>query len=334
MNNEANRLLITFFAAAVIVLMAVVIFFTWTADTDVIDRVGDLEEYLAEHNDDAGKLIVTLAALVVVVLAFLLIILELAPEDEERELRVKQAGAVTIVPASALRQRLEEALIARPEITAARARVSTGDKGIATALNLTVDPRANIAAVSQEAVRVAVDTIQNDLGLPVQGVPTVRVALADGKDGKTKRVEPASPPVAASSVMQPPVREGEGVSPPPTYGSSTVDADADSLAAAEGAPGPDEGEPMAAEVSGPPMPLDEPQAEPLPGGSPSEPSAEESLEGDVSSEGQAPTEGEPAPTEGEATPGSEAAPAEDESPREAGSGPPSPGLSRDPWRQP
>src|SRR3990172_10217556 len=102
MSNDANRTFIVLVAAAWIVIMAVLIFFTWSADTDIIDRIGDFQEYLSEHNDDAGKLIVTLGALVTVVIALLIIIVEVAPEDEERELRVEQAGATTIVPAGGL----------------------------------------------------------------------------------------------------------------------------------------------------------------------------------------------------------------------------------------
>jgi len=247
MNNEANRLLITLTAAAVIVLMAVVIFLTWSADADVIDRIGDLSEYLDEHNDSAGKLIVTLAALVLMVLSLLLIIVQLAPEDEERELRVKQAGAVTIVPAMALRRRLEETLVSHPEITTARARVSTGDKGIATTLNITVVPTANVAAVSREAVRIAVDTIQTDLGLPVQGVPTVRVTFGEAKTG----VVPPSPPgPVASSMTQPPAPEpGVEPSPParePDPYAPVIDPAADE-AGAGASPGPVVYEPPPAE---------------------------------------------------------------------------------------
>jgi hypothetical protein len=122
-------MLIVLVAAAIIVLMSVLIFLTWTADTDVIDKVGDLSEYLDAHNDDAGKMIVTLSALIVVVLSLLMIIMELAPEDEEKELRVKQAGATTIVPAAALKGRIEEALVALPDVTAAKAKVNTKDNG-------------------------------------------------------------------------------------------------------------------------------------------------------------------------------------------------------------
>jgi hypothetical protein len=309
-NNEANRLFIVILAAAVIVVMAVIIFLTWSADTDVIDRIGDFAEYLEAHNDDAGKLIVTLAALVVVVLSFLLIILELAPEEEERELRVKQAGAVTIVPAGALRQRLEEALRTRPGITAARARVSTGDKGIATNLNLTVAPSSNIAAVSQDAVRVAVDTIQNDLGLPVHGVPTVRVTFADGKD------RPA--PVASSVIKPPETPATAGTDEPRPW--SMQDRTSTANPTSEPAALPDE--PYAAQVSGPPMPVDE-SPEDQPGAAIPDAPAPESPERPFEATPQEP----PSETVSEDTAG-RPSPGEDSPPE-----PPNQELSRDPWRQ-
>ena len=209
MSNDANRTFIVLAAAAWIVIMAVLIFFTWSADTDIIDRIGDFQEYLSEHNDDAGKLIVTLGALVTVVIALLIIIVEVAPEDEERELRVEQAGATTIVPAGALRQRLEEALMGIPEVTAARARVSTKDKGIVAALDVTLRPNANIAAITQEAARVVVDTVQTDLGLPVVGMPTVKISFATGVQPIASSVarEPSPPPITPQDHPEEPMDE-------------------------------------------------------------------------------------------------------------------------------
>jgi hypothetical protein len=209
MSNDANRTFIVLVAAAWIVIMAVLIFFTWSADTDVIDRIGDFQEYLSDHNDDAGKLIVTLSALVTVVIALLIIIVEVAPEDEERELRVEQAGATTIVPAGALRQRLEEALIGIPEVTAAKARVSTKDKGIVAALDVTLLPNANVAAITQEAARVVIDTVQTDLGLPVVGMPTVKISFASGAQPIASSVaqEPVSPTVTPQDHPEEPMDE-------------------------------------------------------------------------------------------------------------------------------
>ena len=201
MNNETNRSIIVLVAGLWIILMAVVIFLAWAADKDAADKLQDFTQYLSDHRTSAGKLIVTLAALVTVVLALLLIIVELGPEDETSELRVEQAGATTIVPAEALRRRLEEALLALPDVTVAKARVSTRDKGIASALDVTVTPAANVAFITQEASRVVVDTIQTDLGLPVAGLPTVRIAFGAPKAA------------AASSISQPPRPEPPPASP-------------------------------------------------------------------------------------------------------------------------
>ena len=191
MSNDGNRMLIVIVAAAMIVVMALLIFVTWSADTDAINSLGDLVEFLNDHNDNAGKLIITLAALIVVILSLLIVVVELAPEDEEKELRVKQEGATTIVPAAALRARIEEALVALPEVSAAKAKVNTRDNGIATSLDLTLTPGANIAEVTQESVRVVTGTVQSDLGLPLAGVPAVRVKFGGPKQ-----------PTAASSIAQ------------------------------------------------------------------------------------------------------------------------------------
>jgi hypothetical protein len=198
--NETNRTAIVLLAALWIVLMAVLIFAVWAAADDAVDRLGDFVEYLDDHRDeDASRLIVTLGALVLIVLAVLLIVVELAPEEEGREIRVEQAGATTIVPAEPLRLRLEEALTAMTHVTAARARVFSQEKGIGMKLELTVTPDANIAVVTQEASRVVVETLQADLGLPVTAPPSVRIVFGP----------PKAEPVA-SSVTQPPTPE-----PPP-----------------------------------------------------------------------------------------------------------------------
>lgn len=210
--NETNRAAIVLFAGFTVIAMAVIIFVTWAADDRVVDRLGDMVEYMDAHRDNAGRLIVTLAALIVAVLSLLVIIVEFAPEDEEKELRVEQAGATTIVPARALRLRLEEALTALPEVTASRARVATRDKGIAASLDLTVTPGANVGALTQDAIRVVVDTVQADLGLPVSGVPTVRVVFGG----------PKLPPVA-SSVAQAPA-DAPGFEPTAEVAGAAVDA--------------------------------------------------------------------------------------------------------------
>ncbi len=194
--NETNRTAIVLLAALWIVLMAVVIFFAWSNAELAVDNLGDFVGYLDDHRDTASKLILTLGALVLIVLALLVVIIELAPEEETREIRIDQAGATTIVPAGPLRERLEEALTAIPQVSAARARVFSQNKGVGMKLDLTITPNANIAQVTQEASRVVVETLQSDLGLPVAAPPSVHIVFGPAK------TEPV-----ASSVAQPPTQE-------------------------------------------------------------------------------------------------------------------------------
>ena len=216
--NDANRTAIVFTAAAWIVLMAIVIFLAWAAPGDAIEALGDVVQELDESNDTAGRLVITLGALALAVFGLLVIILELAPEDEERELRVKQAGSTTIVPAQALRQRVEEAIGALPEVTTVKARVWTQDNGIATNLDLGLVSRANIANVTQEASRLVVDIIQTELGLPVAGLPQVRIAFGSEKPvavtagATSETIDPLSRfrrPAEASSTFQRPQGQPE-----------------------------------------------------------------------------------------------------------------------------
>jgi len=205
--NETNRAAIILFAAFWIVLMAIVIFLTWTAGASSVDRLGDLSEYLAKHEpENASRLIATLGALVLIVLALLLIVIELAPEEETREIRVEQAGATTIVPAEPLRLRLEEALMAMPNVSAARAHVYSRDNGIGMKLDLTVTPGTNLSLVTQEASRVVVETLQADLGLPVAAPPTVRILFG-----------PPGPEPVASSVAQAPEPAPPAAFEPPPF---------------------------------------------------------------------------------------------------------------------
>ena len=252
--NETNRTAIVLLAAIWIALMAIVVFVTWAADTETVERLGDFVQYLDDHRDNASRLILTLGALVLVVLALLVIVVEIAPEEETREIKVEQAGATTIVPAEPLRLRLEEALTALPAITAAKAQVFSHDKGIGMNLDLTVTPSTNVAVVTQEASRVVVETLQADLGLPVSAPPTVRIAFG---------AEPVGEPVA-SSVTQPPIPEPppplEPSPPPPPPGEpATPPAEPPATPEAAGPPPEIAAEPTA-ESEGPGRPASDPPA--------------------------------------------------------------------------
>ncbi|HEY5639794.1 MAG TPA: hypothetical protein VIW01_07055 [Dehalococcoidia bacterium] len=219
-----NRYLIVLCAAAWIVAMAVVVFLTWAAPTESIDALVDAVQFLDDNDGTAGKLVVTLGALAIAVLALLWIVVELAPDDEVKELRIEQAGATTIIPADALRLRLEESLLGLGGVTSAHSRVRPRDKGVAVAIDLTVVQTANVGEITQQAVRAVVDTLHEDLGLPVSGTPDVRIAFGGSRSSDhvaaTTTPPPTPPPVApempppvAGTPTEPPAQEHADASP-------------------------------------------------------------------------------------------------------------------------
>jgi hypothetical protein len=189
--NETNRALLVLLASFWLVAMVAIIFLAWAAPDRTILRLDDFVQFLDDNNTTSGRLIVSLGAAATAVLALLLIVLEFGPEDEPKELRVEQAGAMTIIPSDALRARLEEALMTLPDVTASRTRVRTKDQAIAAEVDLTVTRSANAGDLTQRAVRVVVDTVHTDLGLPVAGMPKVKFAFADAPE--------RDEPVAATS---------------------------------------------------------------------------------------------------------------------------------------
>ncbi len=232
--NEMNRYLVVLGAAALIVATAVVVFLTWAAPTESIDALADVVEFLDDNDGTAGKVVITLAALALAVLALLWIVIELAPDDEVKELRIEQAGATTIGPADALRLRLEESLLGLGGVTAARSRVWPRDKGVAVGLELTVVQTANVGDITQQAVRAVVDTLHEDLGLPVSGTPDVRIAFGGSRSGDhadPTMISPppppepphAEPPHAEPEMPPPPVTETPTVSPAQEHADASPD---------------------------------------------------------------------------------------------------------------
>jgi hypothetical protein len=198
--DTTNRLFIVLCAAAWIVAMAVIVFLTWAAPDRTIDRLGDFVEFLGNNDGDLGKLVITLAATAAAILGLLVIVLELAPEEDAKELRIEQAGATMIVPGDALRLRLEEALLERlPEVTAARSRVAARDRGVSIDMDLTVVPGTNASHVTEDAVNVVSDAIHHDLGLPVAGIPRVRIAFGGSRQVRPAAPKPAPEPAPAST---------------------------------------------------------------------------------------------------------------------------------------
>jgi len=186
-----NRTAIVGLAFVWVILMALVILLTWGADTDTIDRLGDLVGYLNDHTDTASKLILTLGAAALIVLSLTVIVAELVPAAPADEVRLESVtGATAILPTEAIIQRLEQELRSLPQVQEAQAMVAARDKGLAVALTLTLTPDAVVASATEEACRLAQETIEQKIGVALVGLPTVEIRFGTPPP-------PAPPPAAA-----------------------------------------------------------------------------------------------------------------------------------------
>jgi hypothetical protein len=134
--------------------------------------------YLNDHTDNASKLILTLGAAALIVLSLTIIIAELVPAATPAEVRLESVtGATAILPTEAITQRLEEELRLLSQVQDAKATVAARDKGLAVALNLTLSPDANVASATEDACRLAQETIEQRMGVALVGLPTVQIGF-------------------------------------------------------------------------------------------------------------------------------------------------------------
>jgi phosphotransferase system glucose/maltose/N-acetylglucosamine-specific IIC component len=190
-----NRAAIVGLAFVGVILMALVILLTWGADTETINRLGDLVSYLNDHTDTASKLIVTLGAAALIVLSLTVIVAELVPATPTAEVRLESiTGATAILPTEAIIQRLEQELRSLPQVQEAQAMVAARDRGLAVALNLTLTPDATVTSATEEACRLAQETIEQKIGVALVGLPTVEIRFGPSTGAPAPPPPPAAPP--------------------------------------------------------------------------------------------------------------------------------------------
>lgn len=224
--NAFNRMFVLIAAAVAVALMVAVIVLAWTADSNVVDSVADLASYLDDHTDNLSKVILSLGALVVLLLALILIVAELVPTGPV-EIRLRQtAGGTLVVAADDIARRIEEEVGQLATTQEVRALVTGRDNGIQVTLELAVGQGANLAAVMEESAQVTQRTVEEQIGVPLVGQPTVRVryvpsapaAAPEGPAPTTSAATPAQPSAPEEPSEEPPPSDASPPAKPPRWG--------------------------------------------------------------------------------------------------------------------
>jgi hypothetical protein len=209
--NLINRLALVLLCVALIAGAGAVIGLAWAAPQESIDWLADAAGWLDDHNTDGTKALITLGAAVVVVIAFGVLVMELFPQNSgEVKVTGLQVGDAVLTTA-AIGQRIEEAVNQVPNVSDVRANVRARRKGVTVALDLHVDPDANLAAVTDAACEAARDVLSDKVHVDLLAPPRARLHYRELrlKGGKTRPGAPLpvtageEPPPAAESM--PPV---------------------------------------------------------------------------------------------------------------------------------
>ncbi len=195
-----NRVLIVTGALLWIFVILVVILLAWGVPDESIDRLRDLADYMADHNDDASKLIITFGGFILVLLAGIVIIFEIAP-PEGGSLKVQNVGAGGArITTDEIKHRLEEELRALPHINDVQATVQARGRKAEVSLDLHVGAEAELAAAAEEACRCAREVIEQRMGVALARAPQAQLhyrelRVARPQEGpQSQQGEPLQPP--------------------------------------------------------------------------------------------------------------------------------------------
>jgi hypothetical protein len=168
--DQTNRAIIVTGALLFIFAVLVIVMMAWGAADNSIDRMYRLSDYMAEHNNDQAKLIITFGGLILALGALIIIIYELTPE-QSGELKVEVGSGDVRISTDEIASRLEEDIRAMPQVQNVQATVTGRGSRAEVKLALHVQPQADLAATGDEACRRARDLIESRMGVRLASEP-------------------------------------------------------------------------------------------------------------------------------------------------------------------
>ncbi len=202
-----NRIVLIVLCLALITLAVAIVVLTWTIPNRTVNWLGDAVQWMDDNDGDLEKALLTTVSASVALLATIVLVIELIPR---RGPGVKVSGLArgnATLSAAAIGQRIEEAVWQVPNVSEVRAAVTSKKNGVLVALDLQVDPEANLATVTDEVVQVAEDVLENKVHVALLKPPTVRLHYRElrlqGRGASRRASAPVSPPAVEPLVAAP-----------------------------------------------------------------------------------------------------------------------------------
>jgi hypothetical protein len=179
--HAANRAIIIISAVLWIWVLAVLVLLTWAAPEALPGWLTGLGTYLGTHTDTLSRIVLSLALAIFLLLALALIIFELAPAPE-RSLKVSSVKAGNaVLGTDVIAERIERDVRAVESVTDAKVTAQGRGKGVDVAVDLSVDPDANLSQVSERVAELIRDSVENRMGVALAAPPRVILHDSGGK---------------------------------------------------------------------------------------------------------------------------------------------------------
>ncbi len=201
--NVFNRILMILLSLALIGGAASVIVLAWAIPEDSIEGLRDAVDWLDRHNDDLEKALLTGVASLIGLLALILLFTELLPQSGADVKLTGVEGGGAVLTTNAIGLRIEEAVRAVPHIAQVRAAVRKKGRGVKVALDLHVEPEANLATVTDAACDAARDVLANRVHVDLMEPPRARIHYRELRQERATRARAAQAAAAAPAVAAP-----------------------------------------------------------------------------------------------------------------------------------
>jgi hypothetical protein len=195
--GQVNRFAIALVAMVVLFAALLVVALAWLEPDGSIARLQQGVDFLDNHRDRDGRIILTLISVVVILLMLTVLIVQLAPTSSGRiSVRNMKSGSANITTAE-IASAIDAGVATIAHVAACEASVTRRGKKVDVVLDLHVDPGADLAHTADEACRHAHVLVEQELGIELAAMPRARLHYRElrlGLDDASQRTGWERPP--------------------------------------------------------------------------------------------------------------------------------------------
>ena len=195
--GQFNRFTIALLAMVALFGALLIIALAWLEPDGSINRLQQGVDFLDDHRDRDGRIILTLIAVVVILLMLTVLIVQLSPPSSGRmPVRNMKSGSANITTAE-IAAAIEAGVATVPHVATCEASVARRGKKVDVVLDLHVDPGADLAHTADEACRHAHVLVEQELGIELAAMPRARLHYRElrlGQDDAPARTGWERPP--------------------------------------------------------------------------------------------------------------------------------------------